>query len=299
LHRVDEQSAVDPAGGVRHRDRLRYGGGREVRTSSNPAFRNLPTSPGGYARFGDAPAGMAGGGMFGGGTGGSPMPGAGVADRPLTVDDVVMKTGINVVLAIALGIASAVLGLGIIGIIGGFVVGLVLALVIIFKQSTNKLLVLGYSAAQGVALGSLTGLLESSASQFAGIGFQAILGVLGVFIGMLVVYKTGAIRVTPRLTKMVIGAAIGVLVLMVANLLISFFVDGGLGLRSGGPLAIIFSLVCIGIGAFMLLLDFDQADQAVKAGVPAKFAWYLAFGFMTTLVWLYIEILRLLSYFRE
>ena len=76
------------------------------------------------------------------------------------------------------------------------------------------------------------------------------------------------------------------------------FTTGGIGLRDGGPLAIIFSLVCIAVGAFMLLLDFDQADQAVKAGVPAKFAWYLAFGFMTTLVWLYIEILRLLSYFR-
>jgi uncharacterized YccA/Bax inhibitor family protein len=265
-----------------------------VRTSSNPAFRNLPTSPGGYARFGDAPAGMAGGGMFGGG--GGPMPTAAADDRPLTVDDVVQKTALNVVLAIAVGIASAVLGFGGVGILGGIVVGLVLALIIIFKQSTNKFLVLGYSVAEGVALGSLTGVLESAGSQYAGIGFQAILGVLGVFIGM--VYKTGAIRVTPRLTKMVIGAAIGVLVLMIANLLVGFFVDGGLGLRSGGPLAIIFSLVCIGIGAFMLLLDFDQADQAVKAGVPARFAWYLAFGFMTTLVWLYIEILRLLSYLR-
>jgi uncharacterized YccA/Bax inhibitor family protein len=150
-----------------------------------------------------------------------------------------------------------------------------------------------------MALGALTGLLESSSNQYAGIGFQAILGVVGVFIGMLVVYKTGAIRVTPRLTKMVIGAAIGVLILMLANLVVGFFTDGGLGLRSGGPLAIVFSLVCIAIGAFMLLLDFDRADQAVKAGVPARFAWYLAFGFMTTLVWLYIEILQLLSYFRN
>jgi uncharacterized YccA/Bax inhibitor family protein len=269
-----------------------------VRTSSNPAFRNLPTSPGGYARFGDAPAGMAGaGGMFGGG--GGPMPTAAADARPLTVDDVVQKTALNAALAIVVGIASAVLGLGVVGILAGIVVGLVLALIIIFKQSTNKFLVLGYSIAEGVGLGSLTGVLEASDSRYAGIGFQAILGVLGVFIGMLVVYKTGAIRVTPRLTKMVIGAAIGVLVLMIANLLVGFFVDGGLGLRSGGPLAIIFSLVCIGIGAFMLLLDFDQADQAVKAGVPARFAWYLAFGFMTTLVWLYIEILRLLSYFRQ
>lgn len=268
-----------------------------MRTSSNPAFRNLPTSPGGYARFGDAPAGLAGGGMFGGG--GGPLPTAAADSRPLTVDDVVQKTALNAALAIAVGIASAVLGVGVLGILGGVVVGLVLALIIIFKQSTNKFLVLGYSVAEGVALGSLTGVLEGASSRYAGIGFQAILGVLGVFIGMLVVYKTGAIRVTPRLTKMVIGAAIGVLVLMIANLLVGFFVDGGLGLRSGGPLAIIFSLVCIGIGAFMLLLDFDLADQAVKAGVPARFAWYLAFGFMTTLVWLYIEILRLLSYFRQ
>jgi uncharacterized YccA/Bax inhibitor family protein len=186
----------------------------------------------------------------------------------------------------------------VLGIVG-FVVGLVVALFIIFKQSTNPALVLTYSVAQGVALGAITGLLESSSSNYAGIGFQAILGVVGVFIGMLVVYKTGAIRVTPRLTKMIIGAVIGVVILMVANLLIGFFVDGGLGLRDGSPLAYLFSIACIGIGAFMLLLDFDQADQAVKAGVPAKFAWYLAFGFMTTLVWLYIEILQLLSYIRQ
>ena len=266
-----------------------------MRTSSNPAFRNLPTSPGGYARFGDAPAGLGGG--FGGSPGG-PASRVGAADRPLTVDDVVQKTALNAVVAIAVGVLVAISGLYLLGIVG-FLVGLVVALVIIFKQSTNPALVLTYSVAEGMALGAITGALESSSNQYAGIGFQAILGVVGVFIGMLVVYKTGAIRVTPRLTKMVIGAAIGVIVLMLANLVVGFFADGGLGLRSGGPLAIIFSLVCIGIGAFMLLLDFDQADQAVKAGVPARFAWYLAFGFMTTLVWLYIEILRLLSYFRE
>lgn len=276
-----------------------------MRTSSNPAFRNLPTSPGGYARFGDAghaPAGMAGGGgMFGGG--GSPMPTAAEEDRPLTVDDVVQKTAINVVLALAVGVATAWSGIYALGLLG-FVVGLVLALIIIFKQSTNKFLVLGYSAAEGMALGAITGVFQSLATSpggtsYAGIGVQAVLATLGVFIGMLVVYKTGAIRVTPRLTKMVIGAAIGVVVLMLANLVAGFFVPGGMGLRDGGTLAIIFSLVCIAIGAFMLLLDFDQADQAVKAGVPARFSWYLAFGFMTTLVWLYIEILRLLSYFRE
>jgi uncharacterized YccA/Bax inhibitor family protein len=113
------------------------------------------------------------------------------------------------------------------------------------------------------------------------------------------VYKTGAVKVTPRFTKWLMGALIGVVVLMLANFVAGFFVQGGLGLRDGGPLAIVFSLVVIGVAAFSLLMDFDMADQAVRSGVPAKFAWYIAFGLMTTLVWLYIEILRLLSYLRQ
>ena len=128
---------------------------------------------------------------------------------------------------------------------------------------------------------------------------QAVLGTFGVFFGMLVVYKTGAIRVTPRFTRMIVGALIGVVVLMLGNLIASFFTDGGFGLRDGGPIAIIFSLVCIGLAAFSFLLDFDQIEKAIKAGVPAQTAWYYAFGLMVTLVWLYLEILRLLSYLRS
>jgi uncharacterized YccA/Bax inhibitor family protein len=237
------------------------------------------------------------GGALGGMGGGGSMPTAETAERPLTVDDVVQKTAVNAALAIAAGAAVAFSGFYALGI-AGFVVGLVLSLIIIFKQSTNKFLVLGYSLAEGVALGGVTGLLQNLGPKYAGIGLQAILATVGVFIGMLIVYKTGAIRVTPRLYKMVIGAAIGVFLLMLVNLVAGFFVPGGIGLRDGGLFAIIFSLVCIGIGAFMLLLDFDQADNAVKAGVPARFAWYLAFGFMTTLVWIYIEILNLLASLR-
>ena len=107
------------------------------------------------------------------------------------------------------------------------------------------------------------------------------------------------IRVTPKLTRWVIGALIGALVLSLANVIAYFFLDDGLGLRSGGTIAIVFSLVMIGIAAFMLLLDFDMADEAIRRGAPAKFAWYIAFGLLVTVVWLYIEILRLLSYFRD
>jgi uncharacterized YccA/Bax inhibitor family protein len=91
---------------------------------------------------------------------------------------------------------------------------------------------------------------------------------------------------------------IGVVGLMVVNLIAGFFTEGGLGLRDGGPLAIVFSLVCIGIAAFSFLLDFDAADEAIRSGAPEKTAWYIAFGLTVTLVWLYLEILRLLSYFQ-
>ena len=99
--------------------------------------------------------------------------------------------------------------------------------------------------------------------------------------------------------RILIGAMFGVIGLMLINFVVSFFTTGGIGIRSGGPLAILFSIVVIGIAAFMLLLDFDMADEAIRRGAPAKFAWYIAFGLLVTVVWLYIEMLRLLSYFRD
>ncbi len=126
------------------------------------------------------------------------------------------------------------------------------------------------------------------------------MGTFGVFFGMLVVYKTGAIRVTPKFTRWVVGAMFGALALMLGNLVIGFFNHGsGLGLRTGGPLSILFSLVVIGIAAFSFLIDFDAADQMIRAGAPEKAAWGIALGLTVTLVWLYLEILRLLSYLQK
>jgi len=276
-----------------------------VRSSSNPAFRNLPAGQGGYATF-DRGSGMAGGTAA---LADRAEVGIGRADagqRPITVDDIVMKTAITAGAAIVAGGLTAWSGLYVLAL-PAFIVGLVVSLIIIFKQSSNPALVLTYSVAEGLALGGITGALEqygtsysgSQVGTLAGIGFQAVVGTFGVFFGMLVVYKTGAVKVTPRLTKMVIGAMFGVIGLMLINFVVSFFTTGGIGIRSGGPLAIIFSLVVIGIAAFTLLLDFDMADRAIRAGAPARFSWYIAFGMMTTLVWLYLEILRLLSYFRQ
>ncbi|MFJ1760525.1 Bax inhibitor-1/YccA family protein [Amycolatopsis sp. NPDC088138] len=277
-----------------------------MRSSSNPAFRNLPK--GGTQTYGQygPPVGFnqPQGGVPGYGPG---QVSANEGDRPMTVDDVVVKTGISLGVTLLVGIVTAIwaqnqladtgrLPGALIGaMLGGLVVGLVISLVIIFKQKASAPLTLVYSAAEGLFLGAVSGVFEVI---YPGIALQAIIGTMGVFIGMLVVYKTGAVKVTPKLTKWIVGAVVGVAILMLFNL-ISAVAFGFNPLRDGGPIAIIFSIVCIGIAAFSFLLDFDQADRMIREGVPSKWAWYVAFGLMTTLVWLYLEILRLLSYLRE
>ena len=189
---------------------------------------------------------------------------------------------------------------------GGAFGGLAVVMIATFaRKQDNPGVVLTYAALEGLFLGAfsflLTNFTVSSSNAGAMIG-QAVLGTLGVFFGMLVVYKTGAIRVTPRLTRMVVAAGFGVLALMIGNLLLGMFNvnhGAGLGLRSGGTLSIVFSLVCIGIAAFYFLIDFDTADQMIRAGAPEKAAWGIALALTVTLVWLYTEILQLLSYFQR
>lgn len=255
-----------------------------MRTTSNPAFKHLPAG-GGYANFDYGRTGL-----------GGPTRSAPADARPMTIDDVVTKTATTLALTIATG-ALTYLGGSTAAILAlpAAIVGLVLSLVIIFRKKVSPALVIAYSAVEGVFLGGISYGITAMAGISSGIVMQAIAGTIGVFAAMLVVYKTGAIRVTPKLTKWIIGAAAGCFVLMLVNLVASFFVSGGLGLRDGGALGIGFSLLCIGVAAFSFLLDFDAADRAIKGGVDAKVSWYIAFGLMTTLVWLYLEILQLLA----
>ncbi|AOS91197.1 MULTISPECIES: Bax inhibitor-1/YccA family protein [Mycobacterium] len=282
-----------------------------MRETSNPVFRSLPKQRGGYAQFG---------------TGAAPMQGY-QADpyaapyqapyqearpsRPLTIDDVVTKTGITLAVLAASAVVSYFLvvsnlalamPLTLIGALGGL--GLVLVATFGRKQDSPAI-VLSYAVLEGLFLGALSFVFAHFSVSNANAGVligEAVMGTFGVFFGMLVVYKTGAIRVTPKFTRMVVAALFGVLALMLGNFVLAMFGVGGgagLGLRSGGPLAIIFSLVCIGIAAFSFLIDFDAADQMVRAGAPEKAAWGIALGLTVTLVWLYIEILRLLSYLQN
>ncbi|WP_433524945.1 Bax inhibitor-1/YccA family protein [Nocardia pseudovaccinii] len=280
-----------------------------MRTTSNPVFRQLPRQEGsGYANFG---SGVAGAGQMTQQAGQYPQypqyqqaP----ATRAMTIDDVVTKTAITLgVLAlsaiISYGLTDANNALAPLFVYGSGLIGFVLVLVAGFaRKMDNPVVVLSYAVFEGLFVGAFSFIFTNI--EFGGVGgkpliAQAVLGTFGVFAGMLVVYKTGAIRVTPRFTRMIFGAIVGILVLIVGNLIASFFIDGGLGLRDGGPLAIIFSLVVIAVAAFSFLVDFDAADQLIRAQAPEKAAWGVALGLTVTLVWLYTEILRLLSYFNN
>lgn len=300
-----------------------------MRQSSNPVFKDLDKEYGRSATFGGGAAGTATQsgnnrpgpgrqsrypGTQGGHPGGpgqyppqQPAPAA-PAGRAMTIDDIVTKTAATLGVLSVMAVLSYVLvhmneSLAMPLTWGGMLVGLGLAMFGIFTRRTDKpALVLAYAAAEGVFLGAISYLFANFAIGGDGgapgniIIVNAVVGTFGVFFGMLVVYKTGAIRVTPKFTKIIVGAMFGVVGLIVVNLIASFFTSGGLGLRDGGPIAIIFSLVCIGLAAMSFLIDFDQADKLIRMGAPEKAAWSVAFGLTITLVWLYLEILRLLSY---
>lgn len=284
-----------------------------MRQTSNPVFRSLPRQGGGYAQFGTGASGAAAPyGYQGGGPGLAPYQDrrTGVS-RPLTIDDVVTKTGITLAVLSAVAVVSYFLvhrdpALAMPFTFVGAFGGLALVLVATFgRKQDSPAIVLTYAALEGLFLGAISYVLANVAVSTTNAGVligQAILGTLGVFAGMLVVYKTGAIRVTPKFTRMIVAGLFGVLVLMLGNFVLAMFgLNGGegLGLRSGGPLAIIFSLVCIGLAAFSFLIDFDAADQMIRAGAPERAAWGIALALTVTLVWLYIEILRLLSYLQS
>ncbi|MXP22964.1 hypothetical protein GIY30_16630 [Gordonia sp. HNM0687] len=284
-----------------------------MRESSNPVMRGVvrdnQTGPAGFG----AGAAAAGQGAMWNQYGQQTDPytqRAPSVSRQLTIDDVVTKTAMTLgVLTISAIVAYFLVDsnealatpLMLVGALGG----LALVLVATFgRKQDNPAIVLAYAALEGLFVGSISfvfanWMVSGDTSAGALIG-QAVLGTFGVFFGMLLVYKVGAIRVTPRFTRMLFAGMIGVIVLMLGNLVIGFFNGGeGFGLRDGGPLAIIFSLVCIALAAFSFLLDFDAADRLIRAGAPERAAWGVALGLTVTLVWLYVEILRLLSYFNS
>ncbi|MEV7726782.1 Bax inhibitor-1/YccA family protein [Streptomyces sp. NPDC087917] len=274
--------------------------------SSNPVFsrRGFSRDNGGYAGF-EAQHAQAG-------TATNPyatnpyatdpatgMPSAPVNAGAMTMDDVVSRTamtlGTLIVTAtiswIALPVDPANLNKSYGIAIGAMIVAFVFAMIQSFKRKASPGLILAYAAFEGVFLGVISAATSTYLSP--GVVIQAVMGTMCVFAGVLFAYKMRWIRVTRRFTGFVMAAAMGFLLLIVVNLLFSVFAGGdGLGFRSGG-LGILFGAIGIILGACFLALDFKQVEDGIAYGAPREEAWLAAFGLTTTLVWIYIEMLRI------
>jgi len=172
-----------------------------------------------------------------------------------------------------------------------------LQLAIIFGKKTAPYLSPIYAIVEGVVLGTLSALIEAA---YPGIVINAVMITMAIFAVMLLIYTTGLIKVTGKVRTGIIAATGGVALLYGVNLLIRAFGGAGFGfIHDSGPLGIAVSVVVCAIAAFNLLLDFEFINEGSRSGAPKYLEWYGAFGLMVTLIWLYLEILRLLAKLRN
>jgi uncharacterized YccA/Bax inhibitor family protein len=208
------------------------------------------------------------------------------ASAPMSIDDVIIKTAGIFAVLVTVGVFAwraenptlALVGLG-----GGFI----FAMINSFSKKVRPAAVIAYAAFQGLALGTISAMYEAA---YDGIVGQAVVATGCAFAGVLAAYKSGKIRVTPKFTRILMGSLIGYFVFGIATLFIGF-PSGGLG-----------TLIAVGgvvLASMFIVMDLDQIEKAVAAKVPAEESWRMAFGLMVTLVWLYLEVLRLISILRS
>jgi len=224
--------------------------------------------------------------------------------KRLTYDDVIVKTGGLLALLVVVAAAGWYLTPTMPWlVIGGALVGLVLGLVNSFKREPSPVLIVAYTIAEGLFLGGISYLFQNMvvAGQNAQpIVLQAVLATFATAGAALWLYSSGKIRVTAKFTRWLIIAMVGYLAFSLLNVVLSFFMTSGdFGpLRSGG-LGILVGLFAVGLAAASLIMDFDGVKRGVERGAPARYAWSAAFGLIVTLVWLYLEILRILAIFNR
>jgi uncharacterized YccA/Bax inhibitor family protein len=211
----------------------------------------------------------------------------------MTIDDVVTRTAIMFAVLVTVGAVAWSLNLGGGALLLGFLGGFVLAMVNSFSKSVKPSMAIAYAAFQGLALGTISNMYNT---MYDGIVSQAILVTLSAFTGMLFAFKSGRIRVTPKFTKVLMTALIGYLVLAVVSLVSSFIT--GTSIYSIGGFGLIIATGGMVLASFFLILDFDSIQKGIAAGAPESESWRAAFGLMVTIVWLYLEVLRVLSILR-
>ena len=215
----------------------------------------------------------------------------------MTMEDVVAKTGFLFAILLVVGAFAWTANLGTGALLLGFLGGFVLAMIISFSKNIKPGLVVTYAAFQGLALGTISSYYESF---YPGIVSQAVIGTIAAFTGVLFMYRSGRLRATPQFTRAVMGAAIGYFILGLVSLVASFFgVGQGSGFYGVSGLGLLLAVAGVALASFFLVLDFDQIEKGVAAGVPEKESWRASFGLMVTIVWLYLEVLRLISILRN
>ncbi len=225
----------------------------------------------------------------------------GNTDRTMTIQGTVNKTFILLLLVLVTFVYSwnqfvttpnGVLPLILVGSIGGLIVGIITIFVPKISPFTAPI----YALLEGLFLGAVSAQYEV---QYGGIVFQAVLITIGVLFSLLLVYKSGLIKVTQNFRLGVVAATGAILLVYVLSFIGGFFGFDIPHLHESTPLGIAISVVIVIIAALNLVLDFDFIENAAQKKVPKYFEWYGAFGLLVTLVWLYLEVLRLLSKIRS
>ncbi|WP_322747621.1 MULTISPECIES: Bax inhibitor-1/YccA family protein [unclassified Frankia] len=246
------------------------------------------------------------------GAGGYPLSGAGAPPTPtpeqlsglyrapsgMTVDDVVMHTmGLFAIAAVTgmagWAIAPAAPAVGFVAMFAA----LALSFVISFSQRLKPSLIVIFAALEGLFVGAVSRFFEDA---YSGIVLQALLGTAVVFVAMLVAYRSGRLRATPRMTRIVYGSLLGVIMLGLADLVIRAVSGSHLPvINDASPLGILFSVAVLVVASLQFILDFDYIERAIASGAPREEAWRAGFGLLVGFVWVYVEMLRLLSKLRS
>lgn len=230
-------------------------------------------------------------------------------DRVVTYDDVIMKTlGLFAIVLVTAAVGWTLVAnspaLGIPVVFGGMIVTLVLGLVIAFKKTLSVPLIVGYAVFEGLFVGGVSYLFRDAFDPpntpfFNTIVFQAILATVATFAGMFLAYKFGLIKVTAKFRRIVTMMIFGYAIFALVNVGYALITNTPFGIGGTGTFGILISLFAVGLASLSLALDFDSIDYAVRTGAPQKYSWLLAHGLIVTLVWLYIEFLRLLARLRS
>ncbi|MGD0521533.1 MAG: Bax inhibitor-1/YccA family protein [Terracidiphilus sp.] len=221
----------------------------------------------------------------------------------MTLNGTVNKTGILLICAIATAAwtwhlflqsrdMADVMPLMLVGLIGGFIC----AMVTVFKKEWSPVTAPIYALLEGLVLGGISAALDM---RYPGIAIQAVSLTFGTLFVLLLAYRSGLIQVTQKFRLGIIAATGGIMVFYLLEMLLGFFGIRFAAINGSGVIGIGFSLFVVAIAALNLVLDFDFIEKGVEFGAPKYMEWYGAFGIMVTLVWLYLEILRLLSKIRS